>query len=314
MKLFLVTFEAVATLCIIGLLGFWVIRRRLVPGTVLRFLSPLAIEIALPSLVFVRILRGLRPAEQPDWWLWPLRYVAFVAWAGVLTALCTWCARKDRRREFAVSLFFQNITFFPLVVLTQMFGPDSPYVVDLFLIGILFSPFFFNTYHLFFTRRRRGVRWRKTLHPVVLASGAAVLLCLLGVQDRVPGFLLSSLELLGNMTVPLLMLILGGNVYRDIQRGGTRRLSETVKFVVVKNIVFPLATLALLVLLRPSKEVALILFLQSAVPPITSIPIFAEREGRDAATVSRFLVGSFAFSLLSIPLWMAVYGYYFGSP
>ena len=313
MKLFLVTFEAVATLFIIGLLGFWVIRRRLVPGTVLRFLSPLAIEIALPSLVFVRILRGLRPAEQPDWWLWPLRYVAFVAWAGVLTALCTLCARKDKRREFAVSLFFQNITFFPLVVLTQMFGSDSPRVVDLFLFGILFSPLFFNTYHLFFARERRGVRWGKTLHPVVIASGAAALLCLLGGQDRVPGFLLSSLELLGDMTIPLLMLILGGNVYRDIQKGGQRHLFETVKFVVAKNIVFPLATLALLVVLRPSREVALILFLQSAVPPITSIPIFAEREGRDAAITGRFLVGSFAFSLLSIPLWMSVYGYYFAS-
>jgi len=313
-KLFLATFEALAALFVIGLIGFWIIRRRQVPAQVLRFLSTLAIEIALPSLVFVRILQGLRPAEQPDWWLWPLRYLAFAAWAGVLTVLCSWWARKDTRREFAASLFFQNITFFPLVVLTHVFGPESSYVVALFLFGILFSPFFFNTYYFFFARERRGIRWGKTLHPVVIASGAAVLLCVLGAQDRVPGFLVSSLGLLGDMTIPLLMLVLGGNLYVDIQKGGTPRLLETAKFVAAKNIVFPLATLALLVALRPSKEVALILFLQSAVPPVTSIPIFAEREGGNAVIASQFLVGSCAVSLVSVPLWMIVYGHCFPGP
>jgi hypothetical protein len=309
--LFVGTFEALAALFVIGLLGFWIIRRRLVPAQVLRFLSLLAIEIALPCLIFVRITRGLRPAEQPGWWLWPLAFLGFMAWAGLLTALCSLSARPRRRREFAFALFFQNITFLPLVILTQMHGPESPLLVSLFLFGLLFSPVFFNTYYLFFARSGRPLRLGKTLHPVVIASVLAVGLCVLGIQGRVPGFLVSSLELLGNMAVPLLMLILGGNLYVELQKRGPLHLADTTKFVLAKNVFFPLATLAVLVMLRLPRGVALILFLQSAVPPIASIPIFVEREGGDVAAACQFVVASFAFSLISVPASMAVFAYYF---
>ncbi|MFO7897983.1 MAG: AEC family transporter [Planctomycetota bacterium] len=314
MKLFLVAFEALAALFVIGLLGFWIIRRRVVPGRALRFLSPLAIEIALPCLVFVRILRGLRPAEQPGWWLWPLAFLAFMAWAGLLTAACARFVRAARRREFAFALFFQNITFLPLVILTQIDGADSPLLVNLFLFGLLFSPVFFNTYYLFFARDGRGLRWGKTAHPVVLACVVAVGLCLLGVQGAVPAFLMSSLELLGNMAVPLLMLILGGNLYVQMQRRGELHAGDTAKFVLAKNILFPLATLGLLVLIRPPRAAALILFLESAVPPIASIPIFVEREGGDTAAAGRFVIASFAAALITIPALMALFEVCFPAP
>jgi hypothetical protein len=311
MTLFLATFEALAALLVIGLLGFWIIRRRVVPGQALRFLSPLAIEIALPCLVFVKIIRGLGPSGHTQWWIWPLAFVGFMAWAGLLTTLCTLFVQRARRREFAFALLFQNITFLPLVILTQVRGADSSILADLFLFGLLFSPVFFNAYHLFFAGRRRALQWSKTAHPVVVASIVAVVLSLVWGQDVVPDFLMSSLELLGGMTVPLLMLILGGNLYVEIQKRGKLHVADATKFVVAKNIVFPLATLAVLVLFRAPQELALILFLQSAVPPIASIPIFVEREGGDAAAASQFIIASFTFSLVSIPALMEVFALYF---
>jgi len=305
------TFQALAALFAIGFLGFWIVRKEVLPGKALRFLYPLAIEIALPSLIFVNIVRNLRPAEQPDWWLWPPRFLGFMLWAGVLTALCSLFARRAFRREFAVALLFQNITFLPLVILTQLFGDGSPHLLSLFLFGILFAPLFFNTYYLFFAREWRGLQWRKTLHPVVIASCLGVLLCTLGIQDLVPGFVLSSLDLLGGMCVPLLILILGGNLSADLRMRGKTQLRETFAFVAAKNIVFPLATLAVLLLLKPPGDIALILFLQSAVPPIASIPILVEREGGDGGGVSRFVVASSALSLISIPLLMLLFSRFF---
>ena len=135
MSVALDTFQALATLFVVGLLGFWIVRKDVLPERALRFLYPLAIEIALPSLIFVNIIRNLEPAEQPDWWLWPPRFLAFMIWAGVLTALCAPFARRGVRREFAVALLFQNVTFFPLVILTQLFGEDSPHLLDLFPVS-----------------------------------------------------------------------------------------------------------------------------------------------------------------------------------
>jgi predicted permease len=66
--------------------------------------------------------------------------------------------------------------------------------------------------------------------------------------------------------------------------------------------------------LRLPREASLLLLLQSAVPPIASVPIFVEREGGDAAAASQYLVASFAFALLSIPALMILFAHYFPAP
>jgi len=66
------TFESVALLLGIGALGLWVIGRRILPKEALGVLSIFALDIALPSLVFVNILQNFKPSESQDWWLLPL--------------------------------------------------------------------------------------------------------------------------------------------------------------------------------------------------------------------------------------------------
>ena len=58
MDLFITTFESVATLLGIGVIGFWIIKKEIVPGNILGLLSPLALEIALPSLILVNIIQN----------------------------------------------------------------------------------------------------------------------------------------------------------------------------------------------------------------------------------------------------------------
>jgi hypothetical protein len=50
----------------IGLLGFWIIKRNIIPENVLRFLAVLAIEIALPCMVFVNIIIQFSPSSLSD--------------------------------------------------------------------------------------------------------------------------------------------------------------------------------------------------------------------------------------------------------
>ena len=113
------------------------------------------------------------------------------------------------------------------------------------------------------------------------------------------------------MTVPLLMLILGGTIYLDLRQKERFEIIEVAKFVLVKNIIFPLIGLALLIIFRPSYNIALIIFLQSAVPPITSAPLLVHRESGNRAIACQFLVGSFLFALVSMPLMAMIFGYYF---
>jgi len=311
MSLFVATFEAMAVLFTIGGLGFLVLGRRIVPKEAFRFLNPLVLDIALPCLIFTNIITRFRPAEYREWWQLPLWWLAFTAVAGGMTALAVKTCRKEVRPEFAVSLFFQNITFFPLAILTGLFGAGSSYIVDLFLFGMLFPPFLFNTYYLFFDGSQGRFDWRKTFHPVVVVSFVAIAICLADLQDSLPHFLVSSTKLVGQTAVPLIMIVLGGGIYVALSQHGPVRIVEILRFVLFKNVIFPLAVLGILVLVRPAYGVALIIVLESAVPPITSVPLFAERGKGNSALVSQFVVASFLASVVTIPIMVWLFGKYF---
>jgi len=315
MGLFVTTFESVAVLLGIGVLGFWIIKRRVLPGDILGFLSPLALDIALPCLIFANIVKNFSPGEFPGWWQLPLWCFFFMAVACALTFLTAFIAARDVRREFSISMFYQNAIFFPIAIIAGMHGDESPYMVFLFLFTIFYPAFFFSTYHFFFqTKGNRTLDWRKIIHPVLLVTLGAIIIRLAGVHDYIPGFIVSAISMVGGMTVPLIMLILGGNIYLDFQKKGALRMAEMIKFVVIKNIVFPLVFLGILLLLRPAYPVALLLLLESAIPPVTAVPLVTERCGGNRAVVNQFLLASFLFSLISVSVMVSLFSMFFSSP
>ena len=315
MSIFISTFESIAVLLGIGIIGFWIIRKRILPGDILGLLSPLTLDIALPCLIFVKIIKDFTPSETPDLWQLPLWCFLFMACAAILTLTSMLVAKKDTRREFAISLYYQNAIFFPLAILAGMYGDDSPYIVFLFLFTIFYPAFFFSTYRFFFEEmERKRLDWRKIIHPVLIVTLLAVLIRLAGFQNAIPNFVLSILTLVGGMTVPLLMIILGGNIYLDFQNKGQPQFAEIVKFVIIKNIVFPLVFLGILLIIRPSYHIALLIMLQSAIPPVTAVPLVTERSGGNRAIVNQFLVASFVFSLISISFMIWLFSLFFAPP
>jgi predicted permease len=313
MDIFITTFESVAVLLGIGIVGFWIIRKKVLPETALGLLSPLALEIALPSLVFVRIISDFSPTLLPDWWTMPLWWFLFMGIAAVLTFFLSYISRAETRNEFRISLFYQNAIFFPLAILSGMFGDSSIYLVYLFLFTLFYPAFFFNTYFYFFKNQERTINWRRVFNNVLIATIIGIILVFSTVTDYVPGFVIQIFSLLGAMALPLIMLIIGGSIYIDYQRKGTLYTVEIVKFVLIKNIIFPLVILGVLLFLRPAFHIALLLIIQAAVPPLTSIPIFTGRAGGNQGIVNQFVVASFIVSLISIPVMISIFSYFFPS-
>lgn len=309
-EIFASVFTGVFTLLFIGLIGFWLLSRRIIEGPILGPLAVLSIDIALPCLTFTGIVSGFDPANQGLWWALPLWWAAFTAAALVLSVSLSVAARKEIRREFAAALFFQNGIFFPLAILSSMYGLASPILVSLFLFTLFYPAFFFTVSPLFFGKPL-GKDPRKVFTPVLVATLLGVGATLLGLKPFIPDFLLSGLKTVGAMTIPLLMIVLGGNIFLDMRHSGTIHTLDVLMFVFVKNFLFPAVALAVLVLARPPREIALIIMLESAVPPITAIPIVAQREGGDRKVVNQFMVASFLVSPLSIPAFISLFSLFF---
>lgn len=312
MNLFITTFESVTVLLGIGLIGFWIIKRRIVPGNILSLLSPLALDIALPSLIFINIIQDFSPSDSPDWWQLPLWWGFFTIVAACLTFIFMFTSKKKTRREFAITLFYQNGIFFPLAILAGIFPGDSSYIVYLFLFTILYPAFFFSTYPFFFNKKKtQSLNWRKIIHPVLIVTIIAIIIRLLGAHDNIPDSLIQIFVLLGGMTIPLIMLILGGNIYLDFQKKGQLQIMEITKFIIIKNMFFPLIFLGILLLIKPAYHIAIILLLQSAVPPVTAVPLVTEHFGRNRSIVNQFIVASFILSLITIPIMIYLFEHLF---
>ncbi len=320
MNIFLITLEAVASLLGIGVLGYWIIGRRRVSRETIGFLSDLAIDIAVPCLVLASLLMDFKPGQTPGWWQLPLWWLGFLVLSLVFSLLSSLAVGTRFRMEFAMSLFFQNGIFFPLTILIGLFGPRNQYLVPLFLFISLHPSIVFSTYHLFFpaTTKKTGLPLARVFNPILVCTAAGLTISLAGLQEQVPVFIKTVLNLVGAMALPLFMLILGGNLFRDLKEGKKEgrsfNFAEVLKFCLAKNFLLPMLALGLLIQLRPPFEAALIIMLQASVPPISAVPILAERAGGDQGICSQFTLGSFLCSIFSIPLFLHLFSRFFPFP
>lgn len=290
------------------------------PSNTLAFLSSLAIDLALPFLVITNLIFDFSPQKYPNWWRMPLWWLGFTFVALALSVGASLLVKREIRSEFTMSLFYQNGLFFPILIIGGLFGQGNPYLVMLFLFMMFYPSMIFSTYTLFFTKdiQKEKLNWRRIVNPVLVATVVGLMIGLAAARDYMPVFLVTIITMVGAMAMPLFMLILGGNVYNDFMYKGDENkksyIWEVFKFVLIKNILFPLVFLGLLLWLRPDYTVAFLVMLQAVVPPITAIPILTERCRGNRKIASQFIVASFIFSLLSIPAFLYLFNRFFSMP
>lgn len=302
MYYFFGTLESLTVLIGISVIGFYVLSRKILTEDALKFLTTLAINIALPSLVFVNIVQNFNPQNFPKWWSLPLWWIGFTLLAGIISIVCTPLSKNAIRREFALCLFYQNAVFVPLPIIVSLFGEDSIQTTALLIFAVFYPSFVFTTYPLFFHKRSIEFNKTKVFNPVLVATLAAISLKLMGIGSYVPGFVTKALNMVGNMTIPLVLMILGGSIYLDYKQKEKIQIQQIIKFVLIKNILFPIIALFVVSIVHPRYEVALLVVLQASVPPMTAAPILIEKMNGNKSIANQFLLGSFLFSLITIPI------------
>jgi malate permease and related proteins len=320
MDILIATFQAVATLLGIGVLGYWVIGRKRVKSETLGFLSSLTIDVAIPCLTLSSLLLDFSTHEHPDWWRMPLWWIGFAVIALILSLILSYIVKKEYRGEFITGLWYQNGLFFPIIILVGLFGSQNQYLPLLFLFVFLHPTMMFSTYSFFYQKKGESqkINIRRLINPVIVTTIIGLGIVLIGLKPYVPEFIIDITVMVGAMASPLFMLILGGTIYNDLRGGEQGRgkiyYREIIKFIIAKNLLFPLVFLGLIILIRPEYSLALIIILQAAVPPVTAIPIFAERSGGNQALASQLVLASFLVSVISIPVVLLLFNQFFTAP
>ncbi|MBC7350274.1 MAG: AEC family transporter [Candidatus Aminicenantes bacterium] len=302
MDIFVRSFEAIAAQLGIALVGFFVFRGKIQDKeSILRFLSILGIDLALPFLSFSVIIKNFNPRAFPDWHIYPLWWLGLTAGLGLLSLLFTLLSRSSK--EFFLSLFFQNGIFFPVALMSGLFGSDSAEVAVLFIFMMFYPSFFFVMIPAVLGMKQKA-RWQRLISPVFMATVLAILIKLAGLDVYLPGFLKGTFQAVGSLSTPIIFLILGGNIYLDLAGSKKFYFGKALWFVLIKNFIFPAVGLLAIKLLRIPHPLSFIIILECAVPPLTAVPALVGRAGGNRAFVNQLFVASALVSMVSLPLFL----------
>jgi predicted permease len=282
--------EIVAPVFLLGGIGFaWV---KLGIEYRIQFVTQLAMTLAVPCLIFVSLMQ----TEIDRQALTALSLASVVAYGGVTVAILLLIAvLRLKRRTYAAPLIFGNTGNLGLPLALFAFGDTGlSYAIIVFAIMAIWS-FTFGIWLV----AGAGAMGKVLREPLV---GATLLGALFMLQDwQTPLFLTNTLDLIGQMAIPLMLITLGVAVAR-LKPGGMMRavILSALKLVVCTGIAWAAAEYFEL------DRVAFgVLVLQVATPVAVTSYMLAEKYGADGEEVAGLVVASTLMSVAALPLLLA---------
>ncbi len=311
-----------ATLFLIITVGWLSRRRGYLRADTTSILGRFVVDVCLPALIVVQMIATVsRDSWRADGASLALAGIVFLVALGLgLGSAVIWAPRQSRS-SYAFFVGIPNWVYLPLPIAQALFGPAG--VRAVLMCNVVSQLLIWSVGVTVLRGRVSQEALRKALlNPGILAAAVGIALALLVPEAKtwrsaslmngaslgpaLAKVLLDSLALLGSLTVPLSLLLIGA------QLGGMRarrRPPATLlwSLVTTRLVVGPLVTLAVFqgitalgwVLPDVPRRVTLLI---SAMPVAVTCGIMAERYEGDTALGARAIFVSTLLSLLTLPL------------
>jgi predicted permease len=285
--IFVTVLEIVAPVFLLALIGFsWV---KLGFEYRVEFVTRLAMTLAVPCLIFTALMK----TEIDPSALTTLLIASIAAHAAIaaIGAIGFW-ALKMRQQTYLAPFTFGNTGNLGLPLALFAFGAEGlGYAMIVFAVSAIFS-FTFGIWVV----SGAGSPMKALKEPMV---GATLLGTLFLWQGwRTPDFLTNTLDLIGQMAIPLMLITLGVAVAR-LKPG---RIAQAFVLSFVKYLVCAGVALVIGLALGLSDVPLAVLILQTATPVAVTAYLLAEKYGGDSEAVAGLVVVSTLMSVAAIPL------------
>ncbi|HRZ14197.1 MAG TPA: AEC family transporter [Candidatus Omnitrophota bacterium] len=294
---------------ILGLIGFILVRRAILAVDGLQALSRLVVDVTLPLLIFSRLVRDFNPQLYPHWWFFPLLSVAITGLGFLVGWLFTaWIKGEQNKLQFISLVTFQNAGYLPLVMVAAMLPQAKADVMFIYLFLFMLSfnllVFSFGVYLLTFHRNRK-FDWATVFSPPVIATLAGLAVAFLGAQRFIPQVVLRPLDMIGECTLPLAMIVVGGNI-ASIRCGNPNKRIVSL-LVLAKLLLLPILGLGFLYLVRLPELVGFLIVLELAMPSAANLSVIMRRYELEDCLISQGLFYTYISCLFTIPLFLSLY-------
>lgn len=285
----------VLALFLLMLCGLGAVKFRLMDDAGLRGLNTLVLSFAQPAMIIHRLQQDADP-----------QLIAELAWVFVLTCLTIglagWIAfglflrEPAGRRSVLTNLaMVSNCGFMGYPVITAALGEQALIYAVVFVAAFNLMCW---TLGAFFYGGAKAMQPQRLLrNPSLLAIALGLTLFLTGL--RLPDFLNSALGMMGAVTTPLAMFVIGARLIS--LRPAHLADAKLLLVCLLRLVVFPLCILLLFLTPLPPMVVKSV-FVCTAMPCAALTAMQSEIYDCDRALASRGVALSTAFSMLTVPL------------
>ena len=295
--------EVMITLFAIVVVGYVAGKMGYMGGTFDKRLSKLVIDITCPALILSSSMTGQLPDRRFILPLLGISVLTYILLAGVALVLPRYLTkRKDDEGAIGFALMFGNVGFMGYPVVASIFGHEAIFYAAVLNVVNTFAVFTIGTMLITGDSNVEGSRFQKKVLYSTPMMAAYLTMLIVALQiDHIPGFISQPLTMIGNITVPAALLIIGSSMSHLPLRAmlGTRTVYATS---LLRLGLLPVGVHFLCRALGFDAFVVSINTLVIAMPVATYGTILCLRHGKDTTLITEVTFITTLLSMITIPL------------
>ena len=294
--------QVMLTLFAIVVVGYIAGKKDYMGGTFDKRLSKLVIDITCPALILSSAMTGELPDRR---YILPLLGISALTYV-LLTGVAVWLPRlltkrKDDEGVLGFAMMFGNVGFMGYPIVASIFGHEAVFYAAVLNVVNTFAVFTVGTI-LITGKTVNGPKFqKKVLWSTPMLSAYVTMLIVALRINGIPAWISQPLTMIGNITVPAALLIIGSSMSQLPLRAllGNRTIYLTT---LLRLALLPIGIHYLFTLLGFDPFVVGINTVVIAMPVATYGTILCLRHGKDTTLITELTFITTLLSMLTIPL------------
>ncbi|MGN0353384.1 MAG: AEC family transporter [Roseburia sp.] len=291
------------------MIGYFCYRKNYLDEPTSKKLSGLVVNILNPILVLNSVLE--KNAEGGgnkiliNLGLVVLYFAFLIIFSNVIVLIFR--PEKRVRNVYRLMTIFANVGFMGIPVIKSVLGAEAVFYLVFYLLAYNFVLY---TYGIYLAKKaaadngnvseeKQGFEWKKMFNPGVIASVAAIVIYVVGIEFPAP--VLTFCDYMGNATIPISMLLIGVSVAQS----DLRVIFGNVKmylFAGIRILLLPILAAVLLKQTGIDSVLVGVCVLELAMPVGSIITMMTKEYGAEDNCCTHGIVLSTLFSVLTIPI------------
>jgi len=268
-----------------------------------RQLSRLVINITCPALILSSAMTGELPDRRFILPLLLISVITYIVLAGVAFILPRYlCRKKEDQGPIGFALMFGNVGFMGYPVVASIFGHEAVFYAAVLNVINTFAVFTIGTILITGEGDVEGERFQKKVLYSTPMLAAYLTMGIVALEiDNIPMAISEPLTMLGNITVPAALLIIGSSMSQLSLKAllGNTTVYTTTLF---RLILLPIGIYYLCLVLGFDPFVVNINTVVIAMPVATYGTILCLKYGKDTTMITEVTFITTLLSMLTIPL------------